>query len=242
MNHSHQCCGPFTGKPYNDLFSCCNGEYRCECHQPTQEKCDCPIDGLWCNRHSIGLQSIKQPPQEEARVELETCTYLDCLFHRVDGVELVKHSHVRCGIGILDDQFPGPIQNCDKLHPCSIHDKPPAHQEGLEALSEEIHHLYCAQYLKDHGKPYWTEGNYSKLDERTKECDRNIARFIARKIAEARDEKSTPYGRREAYNNGMEQGAKAERERILAVLDEHNNNNHSTCCSTVLREAISKEI
>lgn len=51
--------------------------------------------------------------------------------------------------------------------------------EEIEKLSEEIHHLYCAQYLQDHGTPYWTEGDYSKLDERTKEYDRNIARFMS---------------------------------------------------------------
>ncbi|KKN74633.1 hypothetical protein LCGC14_0388350 [marine sediment metagenome] len=50
--------------------------------------------------------------------------------------------------------------------------------EDIEELSEEIHKLYCDQYLKDHGKPYWTNGDYSKLDEKTKEYDRNIARFI----------------------------------------------------------------
>lgn len=47
----------------------------------------------------------------------------------------------------------------------------------LEELSERIHHIYCAQYEKDNGKPYWTNGDYSKLDERTKEYDRNIARW-----------------------------------------------------------------
>ncbi len=51
----------------------------------------------------------------------------------------------------------------------------------IEKLSEEIHKLYCEQYLKDHGKSYWTNGDYSKLDERTKEYDRNIARFIIKR-------------------------------------------------------------
>ena len=48
----------------------------------------------------------------------------------------------------------------------------------LEKLSEKIHKLYCEQYLKDNGEPYWTHGDYSKLNEKTKEYDRNIARFI----------------------------------------------------------------
>lgn len=48
----------------------------------------------------------------------------------------------------------------------------------IELLSEQIHHIYCEQYEKDHGEPYWTHGDYSKLKEETKEYDRNIARFI----------------------------------------------------------------
>ena len=51
-------------------------------------------------------------------------------------------------------------------------------ESELERLSRDIHYLYCTQYVKDHGEPYWTNGDYSKLDERTKEYDRNIARFI----------------------------------------------------------------
>lgn len=73
-------------------------------------------------------------------------------------------------------------------------------EEETEALSEKIHHLYCAQYEKDHGEPYWTNGDYSKLDERTKEYDRNIARFIHHQLQKARTE---------------------ERERIEAVFKEH---------------------
>ncbi|KKN24448.1 hypothetical protein LCGC14_0894730 [marine sediment metagenome] len=54
-------------------------------------------------------------------------------------------------------------------------------QTEIEKLSEEIHKLYCEQYLKDNRKPYWTNGDYSKLDERTKEYDRNIAKFIIKR-------------------------------------------------------------
>lgn len=50
--------------------------------------------------------------------------------------------------------------------------------DTLEVLSAVIHQIYCDQYLKDHQVPYWTGGDYSKLDEKTKEYDRNIARFI----------------------------------------------------------------
>lgn len=50
--------------------------------------------------------------------------------------------------------------------------------DNIEELSEQIHKVYCAYYLAREGKPYWTEGNYSKLDEATKEADRYMARFI----------------------------------------------------------------
>lgn len=53
---------------------------------------------------------------------------------------------------------------------------------NIEKLAEEVHKIYCAQYLKDHGKPYWTEGDYSKLDEKTKQYDRNIVLWHQEKL------------------------------------------------------------
>jgi hypothetical protein len=58
---------------------------------------------------------------------------------------------------------------------------PPA--SDLEALSAEIHQLYCEQYIKDNGHPYWTGGDYCKLSEDKKECDRNIVRWYFKKVA-----------------------------------------------------------
>lgn len=54
---------------------------------------------------------------------------------------------------------------------------PNPYEEEVEQLSVQIHQLYCEQYEKDHKEPYWTKGDYSKLEERVKEYDRNIARF-----------------------------------------------------------------
>lgn len=54
----------------------------------------------------------------------------------------------------------------------------------MEKLAEEVHHIYCEQYEKDHGKPYWTNGDYSKLDERVKEYDRNIVRWAMKLLDE----------------------------------------------------------
>ena len=47
----------------------------------------------------------------------------------------------------------------------------------FENLAAEVHKLYCAQYLLDNGKEYWTGGDYSKLDEKTKQYDRNIVQW-----------------------------------------------------------------
>ena len=49
---------------------------------------------------------------------------------------------------------------------------------NIEKLSELVHKAYCKQYKKVNGKEYWTRGDYSCLDEQTKEYDRVIVRAI----------------------------------------------------------------
>ena len=44
--------------------------------------------------------------------------------------------------------------------------------ELIEKCAEAVHKTYCKKYLKKTGKPYWTKGDYSKLDEKIKETDR----------------------------------------------------------------------
>jgi hypothetical protein len=53
----------------------------------------------------------------------------------------------------------------------------------IEELSAEIHKCYCRTYEKNHGKPYWTNGDYSKLDEPTKDYDREMARWHIAKLS-----------------------------------------------------------
>lgn len=48
---------------------------------------------------------------------------------------------------------------------------------NIEEISAEIHKCYCRAYEKRFGKPYWTNGDYSKLDEPTKDYDREMARW-----------------------------------------------------------------
>ena len=49
---------------------------------------------------------------------------------------------------------------------------------GLEYLAELVHIAYCTYYLESKGEPYWTKGDYSKLDEATKEIDRVTVKTI----------------------------------------------------------------
>lgn len=57
----------------------------------------------------------------------------------------------------------------------------------IESISEQIHKNYCEYVLARTGKPYWTSGDYSKLDEATKEADRIQARWFAKAIQEERE-------------------------------------------------------
>ena len=69
----------------------------------------------------------------------------------------------------------------------------------FEKLAEKVHKVYCKQYLKDNGKPYWTEGDYSKLDEKTKQYDRNIVTlmesYAQEKCREQREADGNPKGK-----------------------------------------------
>lgn len=47
-----------------------------------------------------------------------------------------------------------------------------------EKLSAEIHKCYCRYYLKRYGKEYRTKWDYSKLDEETKDADREMADWV----------------------------------------------------------------
>lgn len=49
--------------------------------------------------------------------------------------------------------------------------------EEIEKISAEIHKCYCRAYENRFGKPYWTNGDYSLLDEPTKDYDREMARW-----------------------------------------------------------------
>lgn len=48
----------------------------------------------------------------------------------------------------------------------------------IEGLAESVHRAYCANYLARTGAPYWTNGDYSRLDDETKEIDRATVRAV----------------------------------------------------------------
>ena len=60
----------------------------------------------------------------------------------------------------------------------------------IEELSEAVHKAYCRQYEKKHSKPYWTNGDYSKLDEETKEFDRVTVRAVLEAIDKTKEKKT----------------------------------------------------
>ncbi len=55
----------------------------------------------------------------------------------------------------------------------------------LEKVSAEIHKCYCRAYERRFGKPYWTNGDYSKLDEPTKDYDREMATWHIAEVKKA---------------------------------------------------------
>jgi hypothetical protein len=77
----------------------------------------------------------------------------------------------------------------------------------IEVLSAEIHKCYCRAYEKRYGKPYWTNGDYSKLDEPTKDYDREMARWHIASLS-AKPE-LVPLGKELIYNFLMKKFSEA---------------------------------
>lgn len=48
----------------------------------------------------------------------------------------------------------------------------------MERCAAAVHRAYCANVLARTGEPYWTGGDYAKLDEQTKEIDRATVRAV----------------------------------------------------------------
>ncbi len=51
-------------------------------------------------------------------------------------------------------------------------------KELVEILSEEVHKAYCRYKKEVQGVDYWTNGEYSLLDNKWKEADRYTVRAV----------------------------------------------------------------
>ena len=49
---------------------------------------------------------------------------------------------------------------------------------NIEYICEVVHKAYCKERIKQGRDPYWTDGDYSKLDEATKDYDRVIVKAV----------------------------------------------------------------
>jgi len=56
--------------------------------------------------------------------------------------------------------------------------------ELLEKCAEAVHRAYCACHLKNKGDEYWTKGDYSLLDEPTKQIDRETVKAVFKVLQE----------------------------------------------------------
>jgi hypothetical protein len=54
----------------------------------------------------------------------------------------------------------------------------------IELIAEKVHKAYCDNYKQRKDEPYWTNGDYSKLDDETKEIDRATVRAVLKAIKE----------------------------------------------------------
>ena len=49
---------------------------------------------------------------------------------------------------------------------------------AMEPLAEAVHQGYCSYYAVNHGQEYWTKGDYTLLDEETKQIDRETVKAV----------------------------------------------------------------
>lgn len=54
----------------------------------------------------------------------------------------------------------------------------------VETLASMVHKAYCKEYKRQKGKPYWTKGDYDKLDDNIKEFDRVTVHTVLNAIGQ----------------------------------------------------------
>lgn len=54
----------------------------------------------------------------------------------------------------------------------------------IEKICEAVHKAYCSERIRQGKEPYWTNGDYSLLDEPTKEYDRATVKAVLKAFKE----------------------------------------------------------
>ena len=57
----------------------------------------------------------------------------------------------------------------------------------IEHLAQAVHGAYCDDYMAQKGEHYWTHGDYSRLDDKSKETDRATVQVVLAALRAARD-------------------------------------------------------
>ena len=52
----------------------------------------------------------------------------------------------------------------------------------IETICAEVHKAYCEERIRQGKKPYWTGGDYGKLDEATKDYDRAAVHAVLAEV------------------------------------------------------------
>ena len=53
---------------------------------------------------------------------------------------------------------------------------------AMEKIAKAVHKAYCDEFERQKGYRYWTNGNYDKLPEETKEYDRVTIRAVLKEL------------------------------------------------------------
>lgn len=56
------------------------------------------------------------------------------------------------------------------------------HDDLVEKCAEAVHKAYCDNYFARNASEYWTRGDYSLLNEETKEIDRATVRAVLKMV------------------------------------------------------------
>ena len=57
----------------------------------------------------------------------------------------------------------------------------------IEPICADVHKAYCQSRLDQGREEYWTRGDYSRLDEETKEIDRYTVRSVLKSLSQSKD-------------------------------------------------------